>query len=714
MVRRLETRSYLNLTFWAVAALIAVSATARLSAVDRLPQETTRHRSRERYIAKHPEIRARALHQQDYSAAEVAEVLRDEFGLGALETARILSDEEYEPVVIAKAMRDVLSVDAAQIAQILKELGYSSVEVGRALGDAFAQDAQGVARILKDAGFSAVRIGLVLKHVFDQDEWRVVKTLKNTGCSAKEAYDVLTLVYEVDDVILAEQILRANAYPPEEYLEFTARASVEQFAPVVKFDRDVWHLPMSAQRWFDQMLCGEQGGPPFQDGEYRYDQCADWDSDSHDYRFPNDREVWGNPPPYGRLPAGSSSAEALMDVEDFDDPELGPDWSWGTNGPQGGPNVPTYFKVMDNKETGALRIKYFRYYGYQFPCEWSMKYELGRLFTDRPVSNGEHVGDWEHVMITTSPDRSTIEAVSYFQHYGYYTRWSSVGGVETEFDGYALEAQRPVVYVGRFSHGSYFDSETRRYIPCFSLACGYFNDRRGPASRDDWWFTDANLVSLRGEGESWMAAESAPLPTGATERWVWGPPVNACSVCLLGICWKHREMTASGTHPTLVPPVGSNDKEDWCFASCKVDGCDKDQWALITDQEKSNWNAWCEDELYATTTNDGAEPCDTCGAFDLQALQANQEQITETFIKVVAATLGMSVEELTATVTGGQTFCQVVEARGLDLAEVWATTQNTRQIILRQAVEDELVIQAQADLIREMLAEPPKCADPIP
>jgi len=173
-------------------------------------------------------------------------------------------------------------------------------------------------------------------------------------------------------------------------------------------------------------------------------------------------------------------------------------------------------------------------------------------------------------------------------------------------------------------------------------------------------------------------------------------------------------MTASGTHPTLVPPVGSNDKEDWCFASCKVDGCDKDQWALITDQEKSNWNAWCEDELYATTTNDGAEPCDTCGAFDLQALQANQEQITETFIKVVAATLGMSVEELTATVTGGQTFCQVVEARGLDLAEVWATTQNTRQIILRQAVEDELVIQAQADLIREMLAEPPKCADPIP
>ena len=52
---------------------------------------------------------------------------------------------------------------------------------------------------------------------------------------------------------------------------------------------------------------------------------------------------------------------------------------------------------------------------------------------------------------------------------------------------------------------------------------------------------------------------------------------------------------------------------------------------------------------------------------------------------------------------------QVVEARGLDLAEAWVAVRSSRQMVLRQSVEDGLVTQAQADWIAGVLAEPPEC-----
>ena len=46
-------------------------------------------------IDNHPRIRCRVLHEMGYSATDIAEVLREEFGLGALETAQILADDDF-------------------------------------------------------------------------------------------------------------------------------------------------------------------------------------------------------------------------------------------------------------------------------------------------------------------------------------------------------------------------------------------------------------------------------------------------------------------------------------------------------------------------------------------------------------------------------------------------------------------------------------------
>ena len=70
-----------------------------------------------------------------------------------------------------------------------------------------------------------------------------------------------------------------------------------------------------------------------------------------------------------------------------------------------------------------------------------------------------------------------------------------------------------------------------------------------------------------------------------------------------------------------------------------------------------------------------------------------------------ADALGMSVEELEAAIAEGQTACEIIEAQGLDPAEVWEATEDARQELLRQAVEDELLTQGQADWISQRMGE---------
>jgi hypothetical protein len=83
-----------------------------------------------------------------------------------------------------------------------------------------------------------------------------------------------------------------------------------------------------------------------------------------------------------------------------------------------------------------------------------------------------------------------------------------------------------------------------------------------------------------------------------------------------------------------------------------------------------------------------------------EEIEAYREQMHA----AVAEALGKSVEEFDAALAEGQTPCQIAEAQGLDPAEVWAATESTRQDLLQQAVEDELLTQQQADWIGERMA----------
>ena len=80
-------------------------------------------------IDNHPVIRARVLHEQGFTAAQVAEVLIEEFSLRAQETAQILKDVGYSSVGVGLALRDVFLKDAREAAQIIKDIGYSEDEI---------------------------------------------------------------------------------------------------------------------------------------------------------------------------------------------------------------------------------------------------------------------------------------------------------------------------------------------------------------------------------------------------------------------------------------------------------------------------------------------------------------------------------------------------------------------------------------------------------
>ena len=155
--------------------------------------------------------------------------------------------------------------------------------------------------------------------------------------------------------------------------------------------------------------------------------------------------------------------------------------------------VPTYFQVATN-DSGQLRIMYWFFYGHQEPCN-----------TTGISDSGEHPGDWERIMVTTTQNQQDIAAVTFWQHGGSYTRIAgprdtvvcdiigSVLGRCFGNDGFERQGLHPIVYVGKIAHGSYHSRKT------FSSdidghKCGYFADYRNPGS-DDYMETERYLVS---------------------------------------------------------------------------------------------------------------------------------------------------------------------------------------------------------------------------
>ncbi|UJR29685.1 hypothetical protein I4U23_017233 [Adineta vaga] len=168
--------------------------------------------------------------------------------------------------------------------------------------------------------------------------------------------------------------------------------------------------------------------------------------------------------------------------------------------------IPTYYMVRT--DGNQMRIVYWWFYGYQHPC-WS--------------SEGKHNGDWEHIMVILTEDKTKVAAVSFFQHDGHYTRISgprkapctpSGTGRCAGSHGFKTTGDRPIVYVGKIAHGSYHDTNT--VGPKGVGNCAYYADFRDPKSDSDYMDTSKKLIDLEGSDEAWLAADK-------TGGFSWGP-----------------------------------------------------------------------------------------------------------------------------------------------------------------------------------------------
>jgi hypothetical protein len=145
--------------------------------------------------------------------------------------------------------------------------------------------------------------------------------------------------------------------------------------------------------------------------------------------------------------------------------------------------VPTYWTACVCRT--QVRIIYAWFWGYQF---------TGDGF------KGDHNGDWEHIMVTLSEDKTRVAAVTFWQHAGWYTRLAAR-------NGFALfEGTHPVVYPGRCQHGSFDNTQTA------AQTCIYWEDYRDGAGPwlNSWVGADSTLIELRPSsegGEPWMDAD---------------------------------------------------------------------------------------------------------------------------------------------------------------------------------------------------------------
>jgi len=438
--------------------------------------------------------------------------------------ARALVQQGCTATQVARALRDEFYWTAAGTAQFLLDEGMQAVAVGQALRDVFfILDAQRVARILRDAGFSGVDTGEMLKQAFNLDAASACWALRLAGfTSVKDHYLVLTKTYNLSDVFAVEDSLEDLGFAPAEVLELTARPAVERFAPVLGFDRDFRGLPMSAEAYFQNMLT------PRIQGTNMY-----WASEALPplYVFCRTRVC------------GREACENGMSNSDFKLLQHG--------------QVPTYYSVVRDDQGKRLRIAYWWFYGWQTSCN-----DMDCTVDE----DGGHHGDWEHVIVTTSEDRSIPEYVTYGFHGNWYTRrWGSF---------YTRDGVRPVAYVGKYAHGCYHNQDCSGWMAGTPSQCCDYADYRNP-NANTWWYSGQNLVSLAAHSESWMLADRIGSKYQYLGQeytivsWHWGPPHRWCPLCPCGDNWWQWDWSlthACSTHPTT-------DVLRWSMPSCHSWGC---------------------------------------------------------------------------------------------------------------------------------------------
>ena len=138
-----------------------------------------------------------------------------------------------------------------------------------------------------------------------------------------------------------------------------------------------------------------------------------------------------------------------------------PDWATSSNnGVCRGilnPDAPIYYQTTIC--SGFTVYTYWHWYGWQNNC---------------CCGQGSHDNDWEHISVYVNNDRT--DHVVFHQHAGHYTRARGT---------FEIVGERPVVYVGKISHGSYHIYCDGKGLPSTHVTycpggCGYWDDFRNP------------------------------------------------------------------------------------------------------------------------------------------------------------------------------------------------------------------------------------------
>jgi RHS repeat-associated protein len=135
------------------------------------------------------------LRDAGYSAAALAETLKESFVSGLHDTIAVLEDFGYTVAGIATALKDVFDQTAAQAAAVLQDFGHSVAEIATQLADVFSSTAAEAAAVLKDLGYTVAQIATQLADVFSSTAAEAAAVLKDLGYSVAQIATQLADVF---------------------------------------------------------------------------------------------------------------------------------------------------------------------------------------------------------------------------------------------------------------------------------------------------------------------------------------------------------------------------------------------------------------------------------------------------------------------------------------------------------------------------------------
>lgn len=327
------------------------------------------------------------------------------------------------------------------------------------------------AHVLQLQEYSAGEVAEELMRLYILTPLEMAWLLNTLEYGLMDIYDALiTYVIGYPDSAQLEYIFDSLCFPEEQYLSLTALSVVSRFTPVLKFDKAYKGLPMSADVYFNVVM-----DPFVNETEKTITWSAPGYPDSEPYWDSKSEHWWPV-----ELVCSRDECKNGMNNNDFATLNAG--------------KVPTYFHVISDRDglaEGRLRIAYWWFYGFQKACN------DGKLAVG---PDGSHYADWEHIIVTTSPDREAIEAVTYFFHGQWYTRHA--GSYYTDAGG-----ERPVAYIGKTAHGAYHNRDHSGWMIGTPSYCCEYADYRNPVTASTWGNANDNLVSLSLDEESWMLAD---------------------------------------------------------------------------------------------------------------------------------------------------------------------------------------------------------------